>query len=153
MRCDPGFSLDTFYINKYNFCYPFLPISGVLSGVKANPKIASIGHSALGNPKVRYDTGFCIAFYLNTCPFCYLFLLPLLELRSGAKPSLRYLYWSFRSWRSLRYAMAAILTLFFYINKYQFWYHLFTHFGFAVRGKAILEMLAFVIPCSENTIR
>ena len=35
LRCDPGFSLDTFYINKCNFCYPFLPLLGVLSGVKA----------------------------------------------------------------------------------------------------------------------
>ena len=25
VRCDPGFSLDTFYINKWNFCYPFYP--------------------------------------------------------------------------------------------------------------------------------
>ena len=111
MRCDPGSSLDTFYINKYNFCYPFLPISGVLSGVKANPKIASVDHPALGNPTVRYDTGFSIAFYINICPFCYPFLLPLLELRSGAKPSLIYLHCAFRSRRSLRYAMAAILTL------------------------------------------
>ena len=29
----------------------------------------------------------------------------------------------------------------------------FTHFGVAVRGKATLEMLALVIPYSENTIR
>ena len=34
VRCDPGFSLDTFYINKCTFCYPFLPLLGVLSGVK-----------------------------------------------------------------------------------------------------------------------
>ena len=56
MRCDPSFSLDTFYVNKCNFCYPFLPLLGVLS------KIVSIGNSVLGNPKVRYDTGFGIAF-------------------------------------------------------------------------------------------
>ena len=30
---------------------------------------------------------------------------------------------------------------------------LFTHFGVAVRGKATLEILALVIPYSENTIR
>ena len=35
VRCDPGFSLDTFYINKCNFCHPFLPLLGVLLGVKA----------------------------------------------------------------------------------------------------------------------
>ena len=32
-------------------------------------------------------------------------------------------------------------------------YPLFTHFGVAVRGKATLEMLALVIPYSDNTIR
>ena len=64
---------------------------------KGNPKIASIGHSVLGNPKVRYDTGFSIAFYINICQFCYPFLLPLFGLRSGAlasqyseKPKARY---------------------------------------------------------------
>ena len=63
MRCDPDFSLGTLYINKCNFCYPFLPILGVLSALgKGNPKIASSGHSVLGNHKVRYDTGFSIAF-------------------------------------------------------------------------------------------
>ena len=30
---------------------------------KGNPKIASIGHSVLGNPKVRYDSGFSIDFF------------------------------------------------------------------------------------------
>ena len=35
VRCDPGFSLDRFYINKCNFCHPFLPLLGILSGVKA----------------------------------------------------------------------------------------------------------------------
>ncbi len=34
VRCDPGFSLDMFYIKKCNFCHPFLPLLGVLSGVK-----------------------------------------------------------------------------------------------------------------------
>ena len=58
-RCDPGFSVDTFYINKLNLCYPFLPNLGVMSG---NPTIASIGHSVLGSPKVRYYIDFSIAF-------------------------------------------------------------------------------------------
>ena len=39
VRCDPGFSLDTFYINKCNFCYPFLPLLGVLPGVKATLRL------------------------------------------------------------------------------------------------------------------
>ena len=41
VRCDPGVSLNTFYINNCNLCYPFLPLLGVLSRVKANRKIAS----------------------------------------------------------------------------------------------------------------
>ena len=111
LRCDPGFSLDTFYINKCNFCYPFLPLFGSTVRGKGIPKIAFIGHSVLGNPKVRFYTGFSIAFYINTCLFCYPFLLPLFGLRSGVKPSSRYLHWSVRTRRSLRYAMSVILTL------------------------------------------
>ena len=64
-RREPGFNLDTFYINKCNFCYPFLPLFTPFGSTvrgKGNPKIAFIGHSVLGNPKVRYDTGFSIAF-------------------------------------------------------------------------------------------
>ena len=50
---------------------------------KGNPKIASIGHTIHGNPTVRYDTGFSTAFFqINTCTFCYPFLLPILGLRS-----------------------------------------------------------------------
>ena len=94
MRCDPGLSLDTFYINTCNFLLLplFTPFGSTVRG-KGNPKIASIGHSVLVNPKVRYDTGFSIAFfYINICQFCYPFLLPLLGLRSGVKASLRYLH-------------------------------------------------------------
>ena len=39
VRYDPGSSLNTFYIIKCNFCYPFLPLLGVLSGVKATLKL------------------------------------------------------------------------------------------------------------------
>ena len=39
----------------------FTPVGSTVRG-KGNPKLASIGHSVLGNPKVRYDTGFRIAF-------------------------------------------------------------------------------------------
>ena len=38
----------------------FTPFGNTVRG-KGNPNIASIGHSVLGNPKVRYDTGFSIA--------------------------------------------------------------------------------------------
>ena len=111
LRCDPGFSLDTFYINKCNFCYPFLPLLGVLSGVKATLRLLSL--VILYSGTLRYDITlvFSIAFYINTCQFCYPFLLPLFGLRSGVKPSLRYLHWSVRTRRSLRYAMSVILTL------------------------------------------
>ena len=153
VRCDPGFSLNTFYIIKCNFCYPFLPLLGVSVRGKGNPKIASIGHSVLGNPKVRYDTGFTIAFYINICQFCYHYLLPLFGLRSGVKPSLRYLHWSVSTRRSLRYAMSVILILVLLHKLITLLLPLFTNFGVAVRGKATLEMLALVITYSENTIR
>ena len=42
----------------------FTPFGSTVRG-KGNPNIASIGHSILGNPKVRYDTGFSIAFFLH----------------------------------------------------------------------------------------
>ena len=75
------------------FCYPFFTPFGSTVRGKGNPKIASIGHSVLGNPKVRYDTGFSFAFfYINTCQCCYPFLLPILGLRSGVMASLRYFH-------------------------------------------------------------
>ena len=111
VRCDPGVSLDTFYINKCNFCYPFLPFLGVLSRVKATLRLLPlvIPYSATR----RYDMTLVLAllFYINTCQFCYPILLPLLGLRSRVKPSLGYLNWSVRTRRSLRYAMSVILTL------------------------------------------
>ena len=66
VRCDPGLSLDTFYINTCNFLLLplFTPFGSTVRG-KGNPKIASIGHSVLVNPKVRYDTGFSIAFFFT----------------------------------------------------------------------------------------
>ena len=66
MRCDPGLSLDTFYINTCNFLLLplFIPFGSTVR-VKGNPKIASIGHSVLVNPKVRLDTGFSNAFFFT----------------------------------------------------------------------------------------
>ena len=93
-RCDPGFSVDTFYINKFNLCYPFLPHFGSTGRGKGNPTIASIGHSVLGNPRYDITLISALLFDINTCQFCYPFLLPLFWLRSGLKPSLRYLHWS-----------------------------------------------------------
>ena len=67
MRCDPVLSLDTFYTNTCNFLLLplFTPFGSTVRG-KGNPKIASIGHSVLGNSKVRYDTGFStLLFFLH----------------------------------------------------------------------------------------
>ena len=35
VRCDPGLSLDTFYMNKCNFCYSFFTPFGSTVRVKA----------------------------------------------------------------------------------------------------------------------
>ena len=64
MQCDPGISLDTFYTCNFLLLPLFTSFGSTVSG-KGNPKIAYIGHSVLGNPKVRYDIGFSIAFYLH----------------------------------------------------------------------------------------
>ena len=153
VRFDPSFSLDTFYTNKCNFCYPFLPLLGVLSGVKATLRLLTLVIPYSGT--LRYDSTLVLEllFYINICQFCYPFLLHLFGLRSGVKPSLRSLHWSVRTRRrSLRYAMSVILTLVLLHKWITIVSPLFTHFGVAVRGKATLEMLLF-IPCSENTIR
>ena len=107
-RCDPGFRRDTFYINKSNFCYPFLPLLGVLAGVNATIKLLPlvIPYSVT----LRYDMTMVLAL-LFLRKFCYPFLVPLFGLRSGVKPSLRYLHWSVSTWRTLMYAMSVILTL------------------------------------------
>ena len=113
VRFDPGFGLDTFYINKCNFCFHFLPLLGVLSGVKATLRLLSLVIPYSGS-LIPYDITLVLVllYYINTCQFCYPFLLPLCGLRSGVKPSLRYLHWSVRiTGRSLRYAMLVILTL------------------------------------------
>ena len=101
LRCDvtPALALTRFTQTNVTFVTPF-----------GSTKIASIGHCLLRNPNVRYTTGFRIAFfYINTCQFCHPFSLPLFGLRSGVKPSIRYLHWSVRTRRSLRYAMSVIL--------------------------------------------
>ena len=93
-KCDvtPVLALTRFTHVTF-FCCPFCtPFGSTISG-KGNPKVASIGHSVLGNPKVRYDIGFSIAFFLHKYMSILLpLLLPLLGLRSGVKASLRYLH-------------------------------------------------------------
>ena len=65
VRCDPGFSLNTFYINKCNFCYPLLTLLGVLSGVKATLKLLPLVIPYSGT--LRYDMTqvSALLFYIN----------------------------------------------------------------------------------------
>ena len=83
VRRDPDFSLNTFYINKCNFCYPFLPLLGVLLRVKATLRLLPlvIPYSRT----LRYDLTLVLEllFYINTCQFFYHFLLPLLGCGQG----------------------------------------------------------------------
>ena len=103
-------SLDTIYINKCNFCYPFLSLLGVLSGIMATLRLLPLVIPYSGT--LRYDMTLVLVllFYTNTCQFCYHFLLSLLWLRSGVKPSLGFVHWSVRTRRRLSY-MSVILTL------------------------------------------
>ena len=64
MRCDPGLSLDTLYTCNFLLLPLFTPFGSTVRG-KGNPKIASIGHSLLGNPTVRYDTSLALLFFLH----------------------------------------------------------------------------------------
>ena len=61
VRCDTGFSIDTFYLKQMSpLLPPLTPFRSAVRG-KGIPKIPSIGHSVLGNTKVRHDNGFNIA--------------------------------------------------------------------------------------------
>ena len=102
---DPGFGLDTFYINKCNFCYPFLPLLGVPSRLKTTLRLLTlvIPYSRT----LRYDMTLVLALlflHKNMSILLPLFITPF-GLRSGVKPSLIYLHWSDRTRRNLRYAM------------------------------------------------
>ena len=62
MRCNTGFSIETFYVKQMSPLLPlFTPFGRAVRG-KGTPKIASIGHSVLGNAKIRYDTGLALRF-------------------------------------------------------------------------------------------
>ena len=84
VRCDPGVSLDTFYINIFDtfyknkcyFCYPFLPHLGVLSRVNATLRVLPlvIPYSETR----RYDITLVLA-----SQFFYPILLPLLGCGQG----------------------------------------------------------------------
>ena len=53
VRCDSGFGLDTFYISQCNFCYRFLPLLGVLLGVKVTLRLLPLVIPYSGT--LRYD--------------------------------------------------------------------------------------------------
>ena len=83
VRCDPGFSLNTFYINKCNFCYPLLTLLGVLSGVKATLKLLPLVIPYSGT--LRYDMTqvSALLFYINICHFFTIFYYPFLGCDQG----------------------------------------------------------------------
>ena len=63
VRCDTGFSIDTFYVKQMSHLLPlFAPFGSAVRG-KGTHKIPSVGHFILGNAKIRYDTGFSIALF------------------------------------------------------------------------------------------
>ena len=64
VRCDPGVSLDTFYINTCDFCYPFLLLLGVLSRVKATLRWLSLVIPYSGTR--RYDMTLVLALLFFT---------------------------------------------------------------------------------------
>ena len=78
MRCDTGFSIDTFYVKQMSPLLALFTNFGSAVRGKGTPKIASIGHSVLGNATIRYGTGFSIALFTKihvnfVTPFCYSF--------------------------------------------------------------------------------
>ena len=61
LRCDPGFSLDTFYIKNVTFVTPFYHFWSTVRG-KGNPKIAFLGHSVGAySGTLRYDITLVLA--------------------------------------------------------------------------------------------
>ena len=83
VQCDPGFNLDTCYINTCNFCYPFLPLLGVLSVVKASLRLLPLVIPYSGTPRYHMTLTLALLFYINTCQLCYPFLLHLLGCGQG----------------------------------------------------------------------
>ena len=64
VRCDTGFSIDTFYVKQ--ICYPFLPILGVLSGAKAPLRLLPLVIPYPG--MLRYDMTLVLALhFLHKC--------------------------------------------------------------------------------------
>ena len=112
-RCNvnPVVALTRFTQTNVTFLPLFTPFGSTGKGVKATLRLLPFVIPYSGT--LRYDMTLVLAllFFTKICQLCYLFLLPLFGLRSGIKPSLRYLHWSVRTRRSLRYATSLILTL------------------------------------------
>ena len=73
VRYDTVFSLGPFNIDKGLFRCPYLcylPLSGLLAGVKPRVKLLALAIPYSGNPKVRCDTVFSLGpFNINKSPF------------------------------------------------------------------------------------
>ena len=54
--CDTGFSIETFYVKQMSPLLPLFTPFGRSDRGKGTHKITSIGHSILGNDKIRCDT-------------------------------------------------------------------------------------------------
>ena len=52
VRCDTGFRIDTFYVKQMSPLLPICTPFGRAVRGKGTSKIASIGHSVLGNAKI-----------------------------------------------------------------------------------------------------
>ena len=139
MRCEPGFNLDTFYIYKCNFCYPFLPLLGVLSGVMATIRLLPLVIPYTGT--IRYDMTLVLSLvflhkYMSI-------LLPLFITPFGVairgKANILALVSAHSEKPKIRYISD--------FNLGPFCYPLFTNFGVAVRGKA-----SFKIACIGHSV-
>ncbi len=138
-RCEPGFSVDTFYINKFNLCYPFLPHLGVLAGVKANLRLLTL--VIMYSATLRYDI-----ILISALVFLHKYmsiLLPLFITPFGVairgKANILALVSAHSEKPKIRYISD--------FNLGPFCYPLFTNFGVAVRGKA-----SFKIACIGHSV-
>ena len=110
---DPGFSLDTFYINKCNFCYPFLPLLGVPSRLKTTLRLLTlvIPYSRT----LRYDMTLVLALLFFTqkhvnfvTPFYYPFWV---AVRGKAKLNILALVSPYSEKPTVRYVILTLVLL------------------------------------------
>ena len=80
----PVLALTRFYIiYKCNFCYPFLPLLGVLSGVNPNLRLLPLVIPYLGTLKYDMTLVLELLFYINICQFFYPLYYPFLGCGQG----------------------------------------------------------------------